>query len=143
MMTSDEADRPKEETSEGPYKVGDKRPPLHSQFKPGVSGNPKGRPKGSVNFLTMLAAELKSPIKIQEAGKAKTISKQQAMIKQFVTRAVKGDEKAFAKLIPLILTIGAQELSEMGQALSDEQKFILERNARRLLEALADKDGDQ
>src|SRR6185312_8779171 len=105
MMTSDEADRPKEETSEGSYKVGDKRPPLHSQFKPGVSGNPKGRPKGSVNFLTMLAAELKSPIKIQEAGKAKTISKQQAMIKQFVTKAVKGDEKAFAKLIPLILTI--------------------------------------
>lgn len=25
--------------------VGYKKPPIHSQFKPGVSGNPKGRPK--------------------------------------------------------------------------------------------------
>jgi hypothetical protein len=31
----------------------------------------------------------------------------------------------------------------MGQALTSEQKFILERNARRLLGALTSKEGDQ
>jgi hypothetical protein len=31
------------------YKVGYGRPPLHGQFKPGTSGNKKGRPKGGRN----------------------------------------------------------------------------------------------
>ena len=143
MSSADDEDDAPEGREDPEYRVGNKRPPRHTQFQPGVSGNKKGRPKGSVNFLTMLAAELKSPIKILEAGKSKKISKQQAMIKQFVSKAVKGDEKAFGKLIPLVLTIGAQELTEVGKALSDEQKLILERNARRLLEVLAEKESDQ
>ena len=118
-------------------------PPVGMRFKPGVSGNPNGRPKGSVNFMTQLAAELKSTIKVQEAGKTKTISKQLALIKQFVGRALKGDDKAFGKLIPLILTIGSEELTEMGQGLTGEQKLILERNARRLLDTLTSKGVDQ
>ena len=36
--------------------------------------------------MTQLAAELKSTIKVQEAGKVKTISKQQVLIKQFVAK---------------------------------------------------------
>jgi hypothetical protein len=78
------------------YEVGDRRAPKYGQFKAGVSGNPKGRPKGSVNFMTQLAAELKSTIKVQEAGKTKTISKQHALIKQFVGKALKGDDKRSA-----------------------------------------------
>ena len=31
-----------------PYEVGNKRPPRHTQFKPGVSGNPGGVRKGTV-----------------------------------------------------------------------------------------------
>jgi hypothetical protein len=93
--------------------------------------------------MTQLAAELKSTIKVHEAGKTKTISKQKALIKQFVGKALKGDDKAFGKLIPLILSIGSEELTEMGQALTSEQKVILERNALRLLGALTSKDADQ
>jgi Family of unknown function (DUF5681) len=92
--------------------------------------------------MTQLAAELKSTIKVQEAGQTKTISKQRALIKQFAGKAFKGDDKAFGKLIPLILAIGSEELTEMGQALTSKQKVILERNARRLLGALTSKDAD-
>ena len=126
-----------------PYSVGNGRPPREGQFKPGKSGNPAGRPKGSLNFKTLLANELNSKIKIQEAGKTKTISKQHAMIKQFVGKALKGDDKAFGKLIPLVMAISAEDLAEVGHALTDDQKLILERNARRLLAALVRKEDEQ
>lgn len=121
-------------------KVGNKSPPKHSQFKKGVSGNPRGRPKGALGLKTLLAAELKSSIKIQEGGKTKTVTKQQAMVKQFVGKALKGDDKAFGRLIPLMLAIGVEEVAEAGHALTDQQKEILERNAQRLLEALYQKE---
>jgi hypothetical protein len=41
------------------YEVGYGRPPIHTRFKPGQSGNPAGRPKGAQNFATEIAAELK------------------------------------------------------------------------------------
>lgn len=121
------------------YSVGYGRPPKHSRFKKGSSGNPAGRLKGTLGLKTLLAAELKSTIKIQEAGRTKTITKQQAMVKQFVGKALKGDDRAFGRLIPLMLAIGAEEVADAGHALTDQQKEILERNARRLLETLADK----
>jgi len=122
-------------------KVGNKCPPQHSRFKKGKSGNPAGRPKGALGLKTLLAAELKSTIKIQEAGKTKTVTKQQAMVKQFVGKALKGDDKAFGRLLPLMLAIGAEEVADAGHALTDQQKEILERNAQRLLEMLAEKGG--
>ena len=40
-------------SEEGMYQVGYCRPPLHSRFKPGQSGNPKGRPRQSRNMRTI------------------------------------------------------------------------------------------
>jgi hypothetical protein len=41
-----------------PYLVGNRRPPRDRQFKPGASGNPAGRRKGSLNFKTLLAKRI-------------------------------------------------------------------------------------
>jgi hypothetical protein len=82
-----------------PSEVGYKRPPEASRFRPGQSGNPKGRPKGAKNFATVFAEELTTRIVVTENGKRRTITKRQAVVKQLVNKAVAGDARA----IPILL----------------------------------------
>jgi hypothetical protein len=60
--------------------IGYGRPPKATRFKPGVSGNPNGRPKGTRNLATDLAAELGEQITVRENGRPRPISKQRALI---------------------------------------------------------------
>jgi hypothetical protein len=41
-------------TGGNPYEVGYRKPPKHSRFSKGVSGNPGGRPKGSRSFQSII-----------------------------------------------------------------------------------------
>jgi hypothetical protein len=61
------------------YAVGYGRPPKHTRFKPGQSGNPRGRKKGVQNFKTDLAEELHETLIITEGGQRRRVSKQRAM----------------------------------------------------------------
>ena len=80
--------------------VGYGRPPVNRQFKPGQSGNPKGRPKGSKNFATMFAEALNEKIKVRDKkGKVRTLSKQELMVEVMVNKALAGDPKAFAMVV--------------------------------------------
>ncbi len=91
------------------YEIGYGRPPRNSQFKPGQSGNKKGRPKNSKNTYTMLTDVLEQKINIKENGKDLRISKKLAMIMQLVNKAVKGDVKAINSLLPHMLMADAKE----------------------------------
>jgi hypothetical protein len=110
------------------YKVGYCKPPPEHQFKPGQSGNPKGRPKGTRNLKTDLAEELAERIPVNENGRQKKLSKQRLMLKALVTRAIKGDTRAANTLIDLIArTIGFDQLEKAEQALSaDDAALILD-----------------
>jgi len=80
--------------------VGYRRPPVNRQFKPGQSGNPRGRPKGSKNFPTMFAEAMSRPVTVRDKkGKIRTLSKQELMVEVMVNKAVAGDPKAFAAVI--------------------------------------------
>jgi len=80
------------------YEIGYRRPPESGRFKKGKSGNPKGRPKGSTNFLTILEQELGQSIIVNDNGKKKTITRMQAMVKRIVTSALQGDLKKYLPL---------------------------------------------
>lgn len=83
----------KEEESEFP--VGYKKPPRHTQFQPGQSGNPRGRPRRkATTFAESIERELNTLITATEGGKQRRISKQQAIAKQQTNKAVNGDLKA-------------------------------------------------
>jgi hypothetical protein len=80
------------------YKIGYGRPPHHTRFKTGRSGNPKGRPGGAKNLSIVLREALNEHVIIAENGGRRKISKRQAIIKQIVNQAAKGDWRA-AKLL--------------------------------------------
>ncbi|MEM7472586.1 MAG: DUF5681 domain-containing protein [Pseudomonadota bacterium] len=87
------------------YDVGYGRPPKHAQFKKGQSGNPKGRKKGARGLKTDLRAELSERIEITENGKTVKLTKQQLMVKQLATKALKGDVRAISKLADLTIAL--------------------------------------
>jgi hypothetical protein len=96
-MTSEPDEPPKDD-----YEVGYGRPPRHSRFKEGRSGNPKGRPKGSKNFSTLFAEELAQPVILTENGKRKRMPKRQALAKQMINKALGNDPKATALVVDQI-----------------------------------------
>ncbi len=86
--------RDEDDNPDGNYEVGYGRPPKHTQFKPGKSGNAKGRPRKSKELHKLIQTELDTTIIVQEAGREKRITKREAIVKQVVNRAIKGEPKA-------------------------------------------------
>ena len=62
------------ENSEDDFKVGYKRPPQHSQFQPGSSGNPGGKQKAVRNLGSDVKRTLEAPVRLNEQGKARRVS---------------------------------------------------------------------
>ena len=81
--------------------VGYGKPPRHSRFKKGQSGNPRGRPRGSRNFSTDLKETLEEPIRVTHHGKAKTVSTQHAALLRLREKALGGEVRALDSLIGL------------------------------------------
>ena len=116
------------------YDVGYKKPPKQGQFKPGQSGNPKGRPKGLQNLSTDLQEELEQKILITEANKSQEVTKQRAMIKTLFAKALKGETRAANVLIGLILGLEQANKSHAdGVSLTEEDQAILAAYTKQLL----------
>jgi hypothetical protein len=83
-------------------KVGYAKPPKHTRFTKGRSGNPKGRPTGSKNLATMMIEELTQPVAIVENGKRTKIPKIRAAVRQALNRAMVGDFKALQQIVIML-----------------------------------------
>jgi hypothetical protein len=89
----------------GDYEVGYAKPPRHTRFKKGQSGNPKGRPVGAKNLSTLLSEALNEPVIVTENGRHRKITKRQAMITQLVNRSATADFRALKILLDIIRDI--------------------------------------
>ena len=115
------------------YEVGYKRPPKDTQFKPGQSGNPNGRPKGARNLKTDLADELQERIVLREGGERRTVSKQRAMLKRLMERALNGDTRAAHLIINMVARFLDQTEDEAHDTpLAETDLAILEAYEARL-----------
>jgi Family of unknown function (DUF5681) len=110
------------------YAVGYRRPPRQHQFKPGQSGNPKGRLAGSKNESTILHELLNRKIKVRENGRLRTILVLEGILRRFTEDALKGDIKA---ALFLLNRYGAMVSGELQRReLSEDDREIIEAFAR-------------
>lgn len=118
----------------GDYHVGYRKPPKETRFKPGQSGNPKGRPKGIKNLATDLEEELQEKILVTEGGKQQETTKQRAMLKSLFAKALKGDTRAVGVLINLIIGLEQTRKPDRPvEALAEEDLEILRSYRERIL----------
>ena len=87
---------------DGDYEVGYGKPPRHTRFTKGQSGNPRGRPSGSKNLMTVLDETLNEPVIVAENGGRRKISKLRAIIKQLANQSAKADWRAAKMLLDFI-----------------------------------------
>lgn len=109
------------------YQVGYGRPPLHTRFQPGQSGKPRGRPRGSRNLKTELEEELQERIALREGGERRTVSKQRAMLKRLMEKALQDDVRAATLVISMVVRFLDQSEPEEDLApLADGDRAILD-----------------
>jgi hypothetical protein len=124
---------PADETSATDYEVGYGKPPKHTQFKPGQSGNPRGRSKGTKNLKTDLMEELMEKIDIREGDRSRKVSKQRALLKSVVNRGIKGDARATQIALTTML-----RLLDTGEGAPDAEETLLE-GEHEILQAFKDR----
>jgi hypothetical protein len=88
------------------YPVGYKKPPEHTRFQPGQSGNAKGRPKKAATVTEIVSRQLRRTVTVNDGHKTRQIPLVDAILMTHISKAAKGDHRSTA------LVLGALKVSE-------------------------------
>src|SRR5215471_14892353 len=97
--------RPMPPDDERDYPIGYGKPPPHTRFVKGQSGNPRGRPPGAKNMKTLLTRALNELVVVTDNGGRRKVSKREAIVTQLVNRSAKADFKAIQIVLGLVRDI--------------------------------------
>jgi Family of unknown function (DUF5681) len=98
------------------YKVGFRKPPKHTRFKKGQSGNPKGRPPGSKDFGKLIDRALEERVLVKENGHSRRITKRAALAKQLVHHGISGNVSVTKLLLLLMARFEEAEHRALAQS---------------------------
>jgi hypothetical protein len=87
-------EQPQAAPDETDEQVGNCRPPQAARFRPGQSGNPRGRPNRARIVGTLLARAFDETVEATENGRVRRITKLEAALTQLVNHAASGDLRA-------------------------------------------------
>ena len=109
------------------YTVGYCKPPVHSRFQPGQSGNPAGRRKGVRNLMTDVKRTLLKPVRLKEGGRTQKRTTQESILLVLREKALRGDARALDRLLDLAQRFN-NNLAEAAatQSLSADDQAILD-----------------
>ena len=110
------------------YSVGYRRPPKSGQFKPGSSGNPKGRPKGSRPVGALLQDIIQQKVAVTEHGKTRRLTTLEITLRRLANDAMRGEPRAIRFLLSLLDQYGASQQTklELGEMLSEDAEILAE-----------------
>ena len=120
-----------EEEAKSSYGVGYGKPPAHSRFKPGQSGNPKGKPKGRKSYKGIVAAILNEKIPVNTPRGRKRMTKLEALIQTNMNNALKGDPKATDHILKIARDYGIGD--EVAEAIDAAAMSALREDDRTIL----------
>ncbi len=121
------------DTHDDNNEVGYGKPPSHTKFVKGQSGNRNGRPKGSQNLSTILAKVGRQRVKVTENGRTRYITKFEATMLQLVNKAVAGDPHATRALLSWVMWLADSEHNAAPSPVSHERdKLVMENLVERI-----------
>jgi hypothetical protein len=127
-------------------KVGYKRPPKATQFKPGKTGNARGRPKRSRKLDVDLVEMLSQVMTVREDGKTRRISRQAAILRRLLSQALQGDEKAIKFILSMRTKVDATRQAadqQPEEEVSDADQVLFDNYIRRQLDDMKAKENEQ
>jgi hypothetical protein len=125
-----DADKSRRSTNLQDSAVGYGRPPVANRFKPGTSGNLKGRPKGAKNLRSLIREAMIASIPIQEGEKTRRVTRLEGVVLRQIQGALKGNDKSAMAVLKMALQLGLLEDS------SDSGEISLGREDERILNEL-------
>jgi len=119
--------------SAGEYAVGFAKPPRSNQFKKGESGNPKGRPKGSVGLHTLILKASRERVRVNGPHGTRMVSKIEAAAMQLSNKSAQGDLRASRDLFVLVQRA---EEAIMKQPTHEQMSEVDRKMMERMLERM-------
>lgn len=113
------------------YNVGFKKPPKHSRFKKGVSGNPRGRPKGTQNYESHIQEALNTRVRMTKDGVQRSVAAVEAVMMVQLEKALKGDTRAAKEVLAHARAVAPDNANELDiSKVTDEELDALAKAAR-------------
>ena len=116
------------------YEVGYGRPPRAHQFKPGQSGNPKGRPRGAKGEDTIVREVMNRKVPMSVDGKIRKVSAVEAVWTRVMADALKGNSKAMALFLNRCRSLDAT--APTGPELDQDDRQVLQSYYRQVEDEL-------